>query len=173
LGDASDFTAQILIQELFGLRPRIDLMPWVKLETERRLTEFHDTIMLGWLENRDVSKAERPQEDFIGDYYGLAITLSVTRNEKTKKLQLQFNKRDDCVVQLEYYNVDKYSYMPTTRDDWLAGGWLDWDYYMVGVLDFRREKGEVSGLWWKWEEPSKPSWFAKKKPPRPKWPFLS
>jgi len=171
LGDASDFTAQILIQELFDLRPRIDLMPWVKLETERRLAEFHNTIMLGWLENRNVSEAERPQEEFIGDYYGLAITLSVTRNEKTKKLQLQFNKRDDCVVQLEYYNVDKYSYMPTTRDKWLAGGWLDWDYYMIGVLDFTREKDEVNGLWWKWEEPSNPSWFVKKKLPRPKWPL--
>lgn len=34
LGDASDFVAQTLIQQLFDLKPRFNLKPWVEHETK-------------------------------------------------------------------------------------------------------------------------------------------
>jgi hypothetical protein len=160
-GDASDFAAQILIQELFDLKPRVNLMDLVDIEVDRRDREYETSIMAKWRENRDVSHPEGPLEDCVGDYKGLAITLTVRVNKSLKKLELVFN-RDDVCVPLEYYNVDKYSYMPSSRDEWLKGGWLDWDYYKIGILDFRRgQDDKIDGLFWQWEKPSSPSWFKK------------
>ncbi len=77
-------------------------------------------------------------------------------------MELCFNDRADITQPLAYYNVDQYSYLPTDRDQWLAGGWLDWDYYMVGILVFKRdEAGVVKGLNWQWEENTDPSWFSR------------
>jgi CubicO group peptidase (beta-lactamase class C family) len=162
VGDAADFAAQVLIQELFNLKPRKDLSPWMELEINKREKEFDDIIMSLWWENRDVSAPERPRDEFVGNFEGLAIVLTVRKNVRRGTLELMFNQRDDVVVPLEYYNRDQYSYMPTTRDEWLAGGWLDWDYYMVGILDFyRNEYGDVDGLYWQWEQYTPPYLFKK------------
>ncbi|KAF2804619.1 beta-lactamase/transpeptidase-like protein [Mytilinidion resinicola] len=162
VGDASDFATQILIQELFDLQPRISLLPLVEREVAKRGKEFEDTIMKKWHEHRDTSTPEKPHVDFTGDYRGLGITLTVRQNEDTSILELVFNGREDICVPLQYYNVDKYSYMPTARDEWLKGGWLDWDYYMVGILDFKRnDSGEIDSLEWQWEQPSLPTRFWK------------
>jgi hypothetical protein len=45
-GDASDFTAQLLIQALF------DLMPWAKMEAELAVTYFRDRMEGSWKEDR-------------------------------------------------------------------------------------------------------------------------
>ncbi|KAF2494842.1 beta-lactamase/transpeptidase-like protein [Lophium mytilinum] len=162
VGDASDFATQILIQELFDLQPRIDFLPLVEREVGKRGREFEETIMKGWHEHRDTSVAEKPHVEFAGDYRGLGITLSVRLSEDTTRLELVFNGREDICQPLEYYNIDKYSFMPTTRDEWLRGAWLDWDYYMVGILNFHRnESDDVDSLYWQWERPSPATRFEK------------
>jgi len=61
-------------------------------------------------------------------------------------MELCLNGRENIVEQLKYHNTDQYSYWPTSRDEWVKGGWLDWDFYMVGILTFKRnELGLVNG----------------------------
>lgn len=52
--------------------------------------------------------------------------------------------------------------MPLTRESWLEGGFLDWDYHMVGIVVFRRhEFGFFSRVKWQFEEPTTASFFKK------------
>ena len=168
--DAADFAAQHLTQELFDLKPRVDLDDRATQEHERRRHIFHNKIMLDWLENRNVQYPEQPHKQYLGHYTGLAITLSIVRRSKSGKLSLVFNdKNHNDPVPLEYYNKDAYSFMPTTRDRWLSEGWLDWDYYKVGIIEFYRgENNAVKGLFWQWEEQTEPTQFPKAfVPPNP------
>ena len=164
VGDASDFAAQILIQALFDLKPYISIMPRVQLETSLRRQQF-ELLIREWQENRGApgQKDGRDDGEFLGDYEGLATTLSVC-NSDVGNISLVFGDRRDKPFPLEYYKKDQYSFFPHTRDQWSTGGWLDWDYYKIGVLDFtRNESGEVTGLWWTWERPSDPIWFRRRK----------
>jgi hypothetical protein len=150
-GDPSDFTAALLMQELFDLKERVDFMPLVDREIEVRLGDW-ESMMADWRKHRSVSRPERPLQDYIGRYRGLGIVLE-TRQREGGGLEVVFNKREDTAQSLEQYNEDMYSYLPTNRDDWLRGAWLDWDCYMMGVLHFQRDEanGRVTGVSWTWE----------------------
>ena len=165
-GDASDFAAQLLIQELFDLQPRVDVLSRATLETQRGQDFRHRTVMRDWLENRDVSGPEREAKDFVGDYEAWATELHVRQDDSTKKLTLHFNDRSDMVVSLEYYRNDAYSFLPTTADQHFSGGFMDYDFYMVGILEFKRnDEGIVNGLFWMWEEESPATWYERKAVP--------
>ena len=164
VGDASDFTAQILIQALFDLKPYVDIMPRVKIEGDRRRQQY-SRLLQDWEANRDTQEQEDKKSnwDYLGDYVALAMTLSVCQTDDGD-LSLVFGDYNHKPFKLRYYNRDQYSFFPCTRDEWSSGGWLDWDYYKIGVFDFRRNnQGEVNGLWWTWERLSNPIWFSKGK----------
>jgi hypothetical protein len=151
-GDAADFTASILVQELFDLQPRINILSMVAKECQNQLQQY-DIFMQEWEKHRDVSKPSAPIASYEGSYRRLGLTLLVRESTTPGRLELCFNDRMDIVQPLEYYNVDKYSYMPKTRDQWLKEAWIDWDFYTVGVLDFKRNpNGQVEGLYWKYDE---------------------
>jgi CubicO group peptidase (beta-lactamase class C family) len=162
-GDPSDFTASLLIQELFDLQPRVDILPTVKAETERRTARFSTDLTQEWLNHRDISNPEGNLLDYEGRYQGLGISVQVRRlGQDPSRLELVLNGREDITQLLEYYNTDQYSYLPTKRDTWLKGGWLDWDYYLVGILDFlRNEDGVITGFYWVWERGAEPYLFAR------------
>ncbi|KAK1754124.1 beta-lactamase/transpeptidase-like protein [Echria macrotheca] len=159
--DAADLAASALIQALFDLQPPVDLLSIAKKERGIRKGQFQQ-IMRDLEDHRDVSAPEANHEDYIGRYYGLAIDLVIRRGSEDGKLQLCLNNRKDAIWPLEYHNVDQYSFWPKTRDDWLKGGWLDWDYYMVGVLSFKRDvRGAVNGATWVLEKRKEPYFFQK------------
>ena len=159
--DVADFSASLLIQALFDLRPPVDIIAVAKREARVRLAEFDD-VMQDLRQHRDVSRPERDHAEYVGRYHGLGIDLVI--RDKSGGMQLCLNHRDDLVLPLEHYNVDQYSFWPKTRDDWLRGGWLDWDYYLVGILTFKRDDaGAVHGLNWLWEKPAEPFFFFKVK----------
>ncbi|KAI1859459.1 hypothetical protein JX265_010462 [Neoarthrinium moseri] len=152
LGDAADFTASILSQDIFKLTPSVDILGMAKDECGERL-RIYEKMMAKWEQHRDVSEPESSLDDYIGDYRLLGLTLSVRRSPKLRTLELCFNNREEIVQSLEYYNKDKYSYMPRSRDEWLRGAWLDWDYYLVGILDFVRDaKNQVTGVKWMYND---------------------
>ncbi|KAI1455467.1 beta-lactamase/transpeptidase-like protein [Annulohypoxylon moriforme] len=153
LGDPSDFIAALLMQALFDLKQHIDIIPMVSHECEIRRNDFL-VLISDWNKHRDVSEVERPEKvkKYVGQYTGLGITLTIRENILEGGLQLVFNGREDTMQSLEYYNKDMYSYQPTNRDNWLREGWLDWDYFMVGILHFQRNtNGQVTGVTWIWE----------------------
>jgi len=162
--DASDLAASMLIQALFDLQPRVDLLPVARKERNIRKAQF-EQVMRDLEQHRDVSGPEADYADYVGRYHGLGIDLVVRRcsEDGMGKLQLCLNHREDSVWSLEYHNVDQYSYWPKTRDNWLKGGWLDWDDYMVGILTFKRDScsGAVDGVTWVWEKGAEPFFFPK------------
>jgi len=160
--DASDLVASVLTQALFELEPKVDLKEVAEKQSEVHRAQFRELVQ-DWEAHRNVLAEERSHSEYIGTYCGLGIRLLVgTSDHHPKALQLCLNGREDVVQQLEFYNVDQYSYMPKTRDDWLRGGWLDWDFFLVGMLTFTRdEAGKVNGLTWVWEKGAKPQLFTK------------
>jgi len=154
----------MLIQALFDLQPRVDLLPIARKERNIRKAQF-EQVMRDLEQHRDVSGPEADYADYVGRYHGLGIDLVVRRcsEDGMGKLQLCLNHREDSVWLLEYHNVDQYSYWPKTRDNWLKGGWLDWDDYMVGILTFKRDNcsGAVDGVTWVWEKGAEPFFFPK------------
>ncbi|KAK3297919.1 beta-lactamase/transpeptidase-like protein [Chaetomium fimeti] len=161
--DPSDFTAALLMQELFDLKGRVEIMPMVCREVDVRLADW-ERIMVDWRADRDVSRPEHPPEVYTGKYEGLGIILEVRQRQRQGGgLEVVFNGREDITQALERYNEDTYTYQPTSRDDWLRGGWLDWDYYMVSVLRFHRDdaNGPVTSVTWTWERGCDPAIFKK------------
>jgi CubicO group peptidase (beta-lactamase class C family) len=161
-GDAADWAAQIMIQSLFNLQPTINFKPLIDLEAKLRYADYNDTVLVPWLEHRNVGESEMNLQEFLGEYEGWAMTLEVILGD-TGSLKLVFNGRDDMPVSLDYYNKDQYTFLPASRDEWVAGGYLDFDNYMMFVLDFKRdENGKINGLWWMWDDGYKSTWFEKK-----------
>lgn len=162
-GDAADFVASLYIQEVFDLQPRVDILSVAKAEVTTRLKDF-DEIMKDLQEHRGDPPASEPDHaEFFGKYHGFGISIIVRKKADTdERLELCFNGREDLVEQLHYYNVDQYSYWPKSRDEWFKGGWLDWDFYLVGILTFTRdESGVVNGFTWVWEDGAEPYLFKK------------
>lgn len=159
MGDASDFTAQVLTQALFDLEPKVDILERVKVETELRRDEFDSKIIKEWETNRDVDMPERAYEELIGDYYGLGIALHIRTAHGG--LTLKMNGNSEAIFTLNYYGKDQYSFFPHDREEWLNHGWLDWDFYKVGILQFQESGGLINGLLWTWEEFSGPAFFRK------------
>lgn len=116
-GDAADFAASIYIQELFDLKPKIDIVAVAEREVAHRLGDW-DKIVEDLEEHRDVSQAERDPSEVVGEYRGFGITVSIKLDTVTGKMVVDLNKREDTRQELEYYNVDQYSFWPKTRDDW-------------------------------------------------------
>lgn len=161
-GDAAEFTNLVLIQELFDLQPRVDILEIVKREVVARKDVLKRTLK-DVETNRDLSVAESNISDYVGEYSGLGISLDVRKDLDKKRLKLCFNKREDLVVTLEHYGEDLYCYLPKTRDEWLAGGWLDWDYPEVSLLRFHRNEDskQVTGAAWIWERGAEPFMFKR------------
>ncbi|KAI0839448.1 beta-lactamase/transpeptidase-like protein [Hypoxylon sp. FL0890] len=162
VGDPSDFVAAIMMQALFELEERVDIMSMVSYEREVRLNDWK-SLVADWTAHRDTSVVERPAEEYVGQYTALGIMLTIREGSSGKGLELVFNGREDIAQGLEHYNEDMYSYQPTERDDWLKGCWLDWDYFMVGILHFRRDvSGQVTGVTWTWERGCDPALFNRR-----------
>jgi CubicO group peptidase (beta-lactamase class C family) len=159
--DASDFVAKMSIQAIFDLQPHVDLFPLIEAEAKAHQRWFED-LVIDWQENRDVSYPEAPRAQYVGDYEAHGITLNIALREDSQ-LVMTFNRKKRTLCTLEYYNKDTYSFLPIERDRWLKDGMLDYDYYKVGLLEFRRNSaGDVDGLSWQYDQWDKEAWFCKK-----------
>ncbi|KAL9124212.1 MAG: hypothetical protein Q9217_006436 [Psora testacea] len=179
-GDAADFTAQVMLQALFDLEPKIDLLPLVSLEAEKRHNVFFPQILAEWHLHRNLSAKRYPTQDYEGEYEGHGGTtiqifpLKVetlpnyhrpSQNHHEDQLAVTFNRVPGSVLALEFYNQDVFSFLPTTQDEWLREAMIDWDYYKTGLLEFQRDDSNgdkpVSGLLWQWDEFEEPTLFHK------------
>jgi CubicO group peptidase (beta-lactamase class C family) len=164
-GDAADFCAHIMIQALFDLQPHVDLLSLAKIEADLRQNRFYQKILSDWARHRNITVPEAPVTDYEGDYQALATTLSIVRIGTTEgdKLSVTWNGVLDTRRQLDYYNKDVYSFLPTTQDEWLAESMFDWDYYTTGLLEFHRdEHGKVNELLWKYDKYENPAIMKRK-----------
>ncbi|KAE8377059.1 beta-lactamase/transpeptidase-like protein [Aspergillus bertholletiae] len=168
LGDASDFTAQVLIQALFDLQPRIDLLPWARKEVELKKGFYSEKLLRPWTENRQETDDERDRTLYAGEYQGFEglFTLHIIANQdetqSTTRLSVMFNSQKRSMCDLVFYKSDHYSFFTGDLDYWLAE-WFPWGDYRETILEFKWDDmtEKVSGIWWLWSKEEKPAWFKR------------
>lgn len=169
LADASEFTAQLLIQALFDLRPHINLMPLIKMESDLRRDWYQTKVLGPWLANRKPNDQERHRQLYIGDYKGVddTATLSILpkggNTGSDPALTVVFNHHAKTICDLGFYKQDTYSFMSTSYDNWKTSSTLGWNDYRRTLLVFHLDESEteVVGLEWTWDEDEKPAWMKK------------
>jgi len=124
LGDASDFVAQLLIQQLFDLEPKVDLIPWVKKETELARGHFRERLLDPWINSRVQYGEMRDLNLYVGEYQGFNgyFSLQVVL-EKDGYLSLKFNRRQSSTCKLLPFDRDVYSYFIPDFDSWIKRGY--------------------------------------------------
>ncbi|CAG7558313.1 unnamed protein product [Fusarium equiseti] len=161
LGDAADFAAKIMIQELFDTKPNIDYMQLAQEEAKLH-RQWHNNLLVDWLAHSDVMRKEANLDEYVGNYTwrNSNATVNIFRCEETGHLALTINGHHDSKCDLEFYAKDAYSFTARTRDEWLYKGMMDWEHYFVGNIHFERNStGGVVKLLWKYEPDEKPAEF--------------
>ncbi|CAJ2511815.1 Uu.00g074400.m01.CDS01 [Anthostomella pinea] len=151
LSDAADWSAKILTQALFDMKPHVDLLPLVKREAGAWYRVFCE-MLIEWLEHRSVPDREADLHEYIGKYEGFGTRITIFLQEETGRLAVMFNSCRKWTCDRELYNKDVYSFLPLTRDQMLTKGMVDWDDYNVGLLHFQRgPTEEVHRLCWMYD----------------------
>ncbi|KAL4958565.1 beta-lactamase/transpeptidase-like protein [Aspergillus filifer] len=169
LGDSSDFTAQILIQALFDMTPKVDLTLWAKKEAELARSHYRKQYEQPWEENRRPNDPERDDLMlYVGQYRGFdnRFTLSVVpqSQESGESLQLSliFNHRKATECPLVFYKKDVYSFFQQDEDAWKLRRTMVSDYKQM-LLEFQFDESSkvIKGLWWQWDEDAERAWMDK------------
>lgn len=157
-GDAAETTSQLLLQALFDLQPPVDLIPSLQASRDDRI-EKHADMVRDWESHRDVASYHTSPEEVLGTYVGLNVShIHIIKSAGSASgLAVVFADQEASRCELEPYNADSLSFLPTEREEILARGMIDWDYWSVGIFDFVREdeakrEGPIVGLRWKWDE---------------------
>lgn len=163
VGDAAEFAALFATQNMFGLKPERHILGMVDAEIQERLMGF-DRVMRDVAQHRNLLLPPMSLAEYVGEYNGFGVVLRVALAYDGTSLELRFGRRDEAVFKLEPYGEDSFSYWPGSRDEWLAGGWLDWDHWEVGLIRFQRSTDVcrmILGATWEWEKNSGPAFFEK------------
>jgi hypothetical protein len=169
-GDASDFTAQILTQALFDLKPSVDLIPWAKREAELRPS--HHEIRLGrpWTGNRCPIALQRDTALYVGQYRGFGDRFTLTINTGCAtchevfyvdaKIFVVFNDRKKSKCPSIFHKEDVYSFFDPDEKVWKMRQIPAHDYKQT-LLKFQVEEGahKACGLWWQWDTYAEPAWL--------------
>ncbi|KAK5092951.1 hypothetical protein LTR70_005185 [Exophiala xenobiotica] len=174
--NAAETAAQILLQALFDMTPKGDLLVPLREEIDRTLNK-HVDINREWRKNRDVSVPQFCASEYAGTYIGLGISrMDIEASETSPSgLAVVFGEKIASKYELEPYNVDAFSFLPMDHKEVLARGMIDGDYYTVGILRFMGKsedarphpdggangKTPVVGLNWQWDQWEKPSFYSK------------
>jgi hypothetical protein len=165
-GDASDFTAQILIQALFDLKPVVDLLPWAKKEAELAAGFYHEHVKAPWERNRRPNDPERDRLIYVGDYRGFnnRFTLTVVASSQPSgplTSAVIFNHRPASKCPLIFYQTDVYSFFLPDEDYTRTQVIIAREHKQM-LLKFQvDEGGAVEGLWWQWDIEAEPAWFQR------------
>jgi CubicO group peptidase (beta-lactamase class C family) len=163
-GDASDFTAQILIQELFQLNPRIDFIPWMKMEAALAKNSFTEKFLQPWKREKRDDDHERDRMIYVGEYQGFnglfALTIFADQKQRDSdvKLFVRFNHHRASVRSLLFFQTDVYSFLPQDRDSWVSA-YLPIRDHRQALLQFELDGvlEKATGVWWLWNVDEKPA----------------
>ncbi|KAF9887620.1 hypothetical protein FE257_009713 [Aspergillus nanangensis] len=163
-GDASDWTAQVLIQALFDLKPAVEFISWVRKEAELAGTHYRRKLEQPWDENRRAESSQRDTSLYAGEYRGFngLFTLNVfVRSGRDPKLAVVFNHCKAAECPLVFYKTDTYSFLQPGEHNRTTGYVYAADYKQT-LLEFGAdEKDQIVGLWWLWDEYAERAWLEK------------
>ncbi|PLB34925.1 serine hydrolase domain-containing protein [Aspergillus candidus] len=172
IGDAADFTAQILIQALFDLQPKVDIVLWARKERDLTQKWFEEKYLQPWrskpLSNHDITR--RDSTAYVGRYQGFNGTYTFnivsqspkTQSETGSQLAMAFKHSDpDTMRPLYFAGTDEYTFFPGSWNRWLVDSTPSLAYES-SVLRFKWDeaRSRIEGLWWICVD-EKPSWFSR------------
>ena len=163
-GCAADPTGQLLIQALFDLKPRVDIIPFVKAEAKKGCKGRYKGDLEKWHKHRDISVSEGPKTDYIGTYRGRTVNLLIElegSGEEEQCLAVTFGGVAGTKRKLEFYGQDAYSCFPKTQDEWFVETLTHW-VCETGIFRFNRDsEGVIEGLIWTFYDEELPIEFKK------------
>jgi len=167
-GDPTDLIAQLILQELFTMTPKVDLVAYAR----RAVTEARQdwpNLIKEWELARSTAgiTAAPPATDFVGIYRnaGLRLTINVFEpdnnssvelpaalagNDTTAPLAFQVNGLSRQVALLRHFHHDAWTWLPASRDDAVRSGAEFYLNLQLLVLAFTRNAmtGRVVALEW-------------------------
>ncbi|KAI1120576.1 beta-lactamase/transpeptidase-like protein [Nemania abortiva] len=156
-GDPTNIVAQIIMQEIFDLKPRIDLVnvaETVVLNAKARWT----TLVNDWTRNRQLGTKPRPAQSYVGAFTntGLSMTLHISFTCENasgggdEAMILSINGLEAQTFQLYHYHHNSWSFLPKSRDDCISQGYTayisDWKCFVVDFSAFA--EGRFDELSW-------------------------
>ncbi|KAJ5226013.1 hypothetical protein N7468_007238 [Penicillium chermesinum] len=162
-GDASDFTAQLLIQSLFDLKPRLDLVPWALKERELARSYFQRKMAQPWIDNRCSTDPKRDPKCYAGQYRGFNGLLAISIvGDSQANLSVVFNNCPGSKLPLLFYKKDVYSYFDPDEDTWKRQSSWPVSYQQV-LLAFEVDEltSKATNLRWQWDMDLEPALFCR------------
>uniref|UniRef100_A0A8H7N0I9 Beta-lactamase-related domain-containing protein n=1 Tax=Bionectria ochroleuca TaxID=29856 RepID=A0A8H7N0I9_BIOOC len=151
LGDASDWVARAIMQELFQLSPPLDLINLAELKAHETLAAYSN-LMQEYRLHQDSEGSLENLDDKFGVYKneGLKLQLTVRPTSQNRKLgEFLINDMTTQLHYLEYFAKDTFGFPPKSREEQESRCMVDYTHYQQLLLTFTRNgDGEVNGLEW-------------------------
>ena len=157
-GDPTDLIAQHLVQNLFDMRPRIDL------ETAANQAASAARLMWPALIEEFVTKKvqnteHRPLNSYTGVYESIDFRLSIRvyrlsdeemgKGPNPELLGFQVNSLADQCAKLRHYHYDTWTFIPDSRDDAVKKGMEGFLQLSLLIMTFvANEQNEINALEW-------------------------
>ena len=159
-GDPADLVAQLLVQELFNMLPRVPLEDYA-LRVADASDRYFTKLQAEWCFARAQNTKHGPIDEYVGEFTNSAFSLTIdvyklppTANinpaeELPELLAFTVNSDPQQTAKLRHYHYDTRTFLPDSRDDAL---WKGMESFLVLgrlLLSFvRDDTGAVCFLDW-------------------------
>ncbi|KAM0363031.1 hypothetical protein HYE67_007970 [Fusarium culmorum] len=143
LGDASDWTARAIMQELFQFRPCVDLVAQAQV-TARQALGLYSRLMADYRDNRHYEKGASLIGKFgVYSNSGLKLFLDVRPTAHPGRAgEFLLNGMPTQHHYLEHYNGSTFGFPPRSRDEQESRCMVDYVSYKQFLLTFRTATNE-------------------------------
>jgi Beta-lactamase/Domain of unknown function (DUF3471) len=157
-GDPTDLIAQALCQELFDMKPRVELKQFAHRARQTSDLIWPDLVK-NWKANRVENTPQHAASDYIGRYTneGFMLTIDVYELSDEERgsgpnpevLGFTVNSIKRQSAKLRHYHYDIYTFLPDNRDDAIRKGMEGYMVLPLLLLSFVRDSsGKVCSLEW-------------------------
>ncbi|KAF2195030.1 beta-lactamase/transpeptidase-like protein [Zopfia rhizophila CBS 207.26] len=157
-GDPTDLIAQMLIQEIFEMQPKVKIEEYA-LRAAHTAKLIWPALVHDWVSSRVQSTATPPLQDFSGIYTNNDFLLRVEVFELSAEergsgpspelLGFRVNSIKRQTAKLRHYHYDVWTFLPNSRDDLVRKGMEGYMVLPMLLLSFiRNTSGAIYALDW-------------------------
>ncbi|KAL6401057.1 hypothetical protein AUP68_16780 [Ilyonectria robusta] len=151
LGDASDWTARAIMQELFQLRPAFDLVGMAEAKAKESLGIYR-RLADDYRNHNSPERSTANLTDKFGLYRnkGLKLYLEIRpTSRKDKAGEFLLNGMQTQLHYLEHFGESTFGFLPGSREEQESGCMVDYVIYEQFLLTFKPDKdGRFRSLEW-------------------------
>ncbi|KAL6695216.1 beta-lactamase/transpeptidase-like protein [Trichoderma pleuroticola] len=155
LGDATDWIAQDILQTIFKLKPKVDMIEAARKAATNYRDYYHKNFEEPLERHRQIDLKPVPLNEFVGTYSMKnldTVTLRMTATKKSERLQMIVNDQADQVWEMKYYADDTFCHLPDTYNECLAKG-INRTKWNTFLITFNRdEKGKIINCSWRLDD---------------------